>query len=399
MRLVLIIFGFLVTSLLLNVSAYALSDADYENLKSKSSEFAEADKRLGETWKKVRANLSEEANNSLRSEQRDWIKSGWDARANELMNDNDLPKSQAYTQAINERIKYLENYYSSNAGSSASASRINNDKIIEVDASGLGSTKNDALEDAWMDAVRKAVGVYLSGKTEVNNDELKERILAHSRGQVKSYKETSSSFENGMWKVNIIALIDKDILRVPEKNTSTQKLSFDGTDIAAQDTTTIKKNKSGTDLAVDAARNIDFKKMINYKSELITLVDRQDKKAVYLWNTIFINLNNYKTELDPFEKAISQCAVKANKVQIGRNDSAKSIFRLLSNPNLINNKPKSVRELTITDVGEPYGIGWMRKPYSDSLAVCFHKNISSGVCYEIGSDLFNQLLTIFKKKL
>lgn len=39
------------------------------------------------------------------------------------------------------------------------------DKTETVEAEGSGSTKMEALQAAWMEAVRKGVGMYMSSKT------------------------------------------------------------------------------------------------------------------------------------------------------------------------------------------------------------------------------------------
>lgn len=62
-------------------SAFALSDAEYEKLKSTSTNFSYADGRLNKAWK----DLSKKLKSEMKAEQQRWIKSGWDQEAKAYM--------------------------------------------------------------------------------------------------------------------------------------------------------------------------------------------------------------------------------------------------------------------------------------------------------------------------
>lgn len=66
----------------------------------------------------------------------------------------------------------------------------------------------DALKSAWMEAVRKAVGMFMVGTTEMINDALTEQLATYSRSQVNSYEVLSKKQNNGIWNVKIRANID-----------------------------------------------------------------------------------------------------------------------------------------------------------------------------------------------
>lgn len=68
----------------------------------------------------------------------------------------------------------------------------NSSEIIQVQAEGSGTSKLEATKNAWQEAVRQAVGVYMSSKTVVLDDDITESIAAYSRGQVDSYKVVKS---------------------------------------------------------------------------------------------------------------------------------------------------------------------------------------------------------------
>ena len=95
-------FLFLVT--ILATSVFALSDAEYKKM-MKNPEFARADKRLNQTWKKVSKSLKGSALDRLKQNQREWINTGRDASAEEFM--GDYSRVEAYIIATNLRADEL----------------------------------------------------------------------------------------------------------------------------------------------------------------------------------------------------------------------------------------------------------------------------------------------------
>ncbi|MDR1082127.1 MAG: hypothetical protein LBQ79_14515 [Deltaproteobacteria bacterium] len=85
-------------------------------------------------------------------------------------------------------------------------------KYVTVQSEGIGTTKLEAMNAAWIEAVRSAIGMYLSISTEVLNDEIYENLVAYSRGRVNSYRELSATQSDGVWHVTIEAEIEKDVL-------------------------------------------------------------------------------------------------------------------------------------------------------------------------------------------
>lgn len=67
----------LITFLSFASSAFALPDAEYEKLKSSSTNFRYADGRLNQAWK----GLSKKLKKEMLPEQRSWLKTGWDQEA------------------------------------------------------------------------------------------------------------------------------------------------------------------------------------------------------------------------------------------------------------------------------------------------------------------------------
>ena len=92
--------------LMLSVQAFALSDAEYKNLKKSSADFARADRRLSQVWKKLSDNMPGRSFRRLQQEQREWVAEGRDYDADSYM-EMGYSRAEAYTMATNDRADYL----------------------------------------------------------------------------------------------------------------------------------------------------------------------------------------------------------------------------------------------------------------------------------------------------
>ncbi len=100
------VFSVVFAVLLFAASAFALSDAEYKRMKKESSAFAKADKELTQAWNEAKKVLGKSDFNRLTKEQRNWIASGRDDRAEQLMDDG-TPRDEAYAAATRERVKVI----------------------------------------------------------------------------------------------------------------------------------------------------------------------------------------------------------------------------------------------------------------------------------------------------
>jgi uncharacterized protein YecT (DUF1311 family) len=99
-------FAVLVLVMLTVSPAFALSDEEYTTLKKSNADFAKADRRLAQVWKELKADLYKDAFAELQKDQREWIDSGRDEEAQELMNEG-YSRAEAYTIATNNRADEL----------------------------------------------------------------------------------------------------------------------------------------------------------------------------------------------------------------------------------------------------------------------------------------------------
>lgn len=85
-----------------------LTDDEYKGLKESSKKFREADARLNFIWNEIRKHMNEDEKKRLLSDQRKWINIGWAEEASKLMSQKGLARNQAFTEALIERVKFLE---------------------------------------------------------------------------------------------------------------------------------------------------------------------------------------------------------------------------------------------------------------------------------------------------
>lgn len=117
---------------------------------------------------------------------------------------------------------------------SAFCSDNDNDKYIVVDIEGQGTDRNSAIESAWLGGLRQAVGAVIDSRTELNNDQLTERIISYSRGVVDKYEILGADeSQSGIYKIKMRLWIIRDLLRDGAKHASSRsaEISFSPADI------------------------------------------------------------------------------------------------------------------------------------------------------------------------
>ena len=158
----------------------------------------------------------------------------------------------------------------------------NNDKYIVLDVEGEGANRNEAIEAAWLDGIRQAVGSFIDAKTELNNDQLTERIISYSRGLVEKYEITSvddSKAGEGVYKIKMRLYIVQELLRDGAKHATagSSEIAFSPADL----------KRKQEELDAKAAKELEAK---NAAAET---AKRKSQKGAELLEAM---LNRYKTE-------------------------------------------------------------------------------------------------------
>lgn len=197
-------------------------------------------------------------------------------------------------------------------------------ETIQVQAEGSGTSKIEATKNAWLEAVRQAVGIYMSSKTVVLDDEITESIAAYSRGQVESYKVVKSEQNADGWHIVILANIEKDVLQEETKKVSLKKqtLEFDGTSDVAKKITKEDKKKRASDVILSMDR-LDFKDSIVYKAE-IKSENYKGRKVYYVRHYIGLDIKQVLDKLNKFEKIIEKIAFFKKEFYFNKNHVQKN---------------------------------------------------------------------------
>ncbi len=95
------------------IPAFALSDAEYLRMK-KNRDFAEADKELTRVYNEAKDKMSYSAFTELRKSQREWVKTGRDRQARELIRDGET-RLNAYTEVTLQRVTFIKNAIGDNS--------------------------------------------------------------------------------------------------------------------------------------------------------------------------------------------------------------------------------------------------------------------------------------------
>jgi len=158
----------------------------------------------------------------------------------------------------------------------------NNNKYIVLDVDGEGANRNEAIESAWLTGIRQAVGSFIDAKTELNNEQLTERIISYSRGLVEKYEITSvddSKADKGVYKIKMRLYIVQELLRDGAKHATagSSEISFSPADL----------KRRQEELDIKAAKELEAK---NAAAET---EKQKSQKGAELLEAM---LNRYKTE-------------------------------------------------------------------------------------------------------
>jgi hypothetical protein len=122
-------------------------------------------------------------------------------------------------------------------------------EFIKVAANGTGLTSKSALLDAFRNATRQVVGLYVDAETLIKNDELVEdKVLTYSDGFVKQYETISERKKDGLVRIKIHASIEKRsvIAKLRAANITLKKL--DGQGLFAEAVTQLEAEQGAEDL-------------------------------------------------------------------------------------------------------------------------------------------------------
>ena len=203
---------------------------------------------------------------------------------------------------------------------------------VQVEAEGSGPTKLDALKQAWMEAVRNAVGMFMTSTTELNNDDITEKIVTYRQGQVDSFKILEESQKNGIYYTKIIANIDKDILQsAAEKSSQKQVIAFDGSNIAAREQSKSYKDLTKSDSLRNIISQVDYIPMIGYYAYPKIFKNKNGEEKIYLIHILYIDYDKYMKIANNLKSVMSRLAIDTGSVSFNNPENNKIIYNTTKN--------------------------------------------------------------------
>ena len=132
-------------------------------------------------------------------------------------------------------------------GASATA-----DDTVKVQGRGVGATKEEALKDAYRDAIERAIGLYADAETIADNDQLiKNQVLTHSNAYITDYRELGEEkLGGGLIRLRILATVKKGALTTKLSGVMpAQTVKIDNTGLQNVHAQLVTKEKRAEDAA------------------------------------------------------------------------------------------------------------------------------------------------------
>ena len=119
----------------------------------------------------------------------------------------------------------------------------------QIIAEGVGATGDEALRDAFRNAVRQVVGAVVDAETLVKNDEIiSDKVLTYSDGFVKTYEEISKKQDKGLFRTKIKATVERRSVIAKLKAANITVKDVDGKGIFAEAVTQLDAEKDAKEL-------------------------------------------------------------------------------------------------------------------------------------------------------
>ena len=119
-------------------------------------------------------------------------------------------------------------------------------KSSQVIAEGVGATAEEALKDAYRNAVRQVVGAVVDAETLITNDEvIDDKVLTYSGGFIKDYEEVAGSkkVESSLHRIKIKARVERGNVIAKLRSANVTVKEVDGKGLFAEAVTQLDAEK------------------------------------------------------------------------------------------------------------------------------------------------------------
>lgn len=210
---------------------------------------------------------------------------------------------------------------SSGAASGGDKKKGSTDKdTISVTVKGSGINQDDALKNAYVNAIGKAVGTYIDSALQVENDEvLKDQILTHANAYIEKWEYIDDpEFKNGTVTVEIKAEIRRGALieslgesrssKSARTSTRATKINEQLSTIHAQSVTDRRRSSDGAELLAKKLEDFDLCSSL-YEIELAsnkgTVIQNKDGFVTMSYQfKVSVDIDKYLDECVPYLDAI-----------------------------------------------------------------------------------------------
>jgi hypothetical protein len=112
-------------------------------------------------------------------------------------------------------------------------------------AEGAGTTPQEALKDAFREAVQQVVGIVVDAETLIRDDELiKDKVLTYSDGFITKYEKLDETQRGGLVRIKISAVVERRSLVQKLKAANVTVKAFDGSGLFAEVVTQIEAKQN-----------------------------------------------------------------------------------------------------------------------------------------------------------
>jgi hypothetical protein len=203
----------------------------------------------------------------------------YDTATRSFIDATDHPKSDKTGAGLEERAAKNEN------------PRHQTEKIV---AEGVGATADEALKDAFRNAVRQVVGAVVDAEILVKNEDIiSDKVLTYSDGFIPKYEQIGKKQDKGLFRIKIAADVERRSVVAKLRAAQVTVKEVDGSSLFAKAVTTAEAQKNATDLLkarleelppMLMATTISEPDFDREKSELVvTVAVRVDRKAYGTW--------------------------------------------------------------------------------------------------------------------
>jgi hypothetical protein len=173
-----------------------------------------------------------------------------------------------------------------------------------VFAEGVGTTKEEALKDAFRAAVRQVVGEVVDAETLIKNEQLvKDQVLTYSDGFIPEHTVTSEKHENGIFRVGIRAKVQRRSVIMKLKAANATLKSLDGESLYGSVVTQEEAKTNATQLLREALA--DLPRMLT--AEMVGKPEYDPKQGEAV---LRINIKPDRKAFDPFRERLEQVLKK-----------------------------------------------------------------------------------------